>query len=122
MKPSDCISGKWYYFKWLFHSQPVYFKYNMTRSSNILVGSYSIWKTSCHHGGAYREDEIEDAQEQLEADLKATSRKLKLERQELLCLKSAEALDFQAIFAKIDLIEGLEQAVMRFEKLKEELF
>ena len=47
---------------------------------------------------------------------------LKLERQELLCLKSAEALDFQAIFAKIDLIEGLEQAVIRFEKLKEELF
>ena len=66
--------------------------------------------------------QIEDAQEQLEADLKATSRRLKLERQELLCLKSTEALDFQEIFAKIDLIEGLEQAVIRFEKLKEELF
>ena len=60
MKPSDCISGKWYYFKWLFHSQPVYFKYKMTRSSNTLVGSFSIWKTGYHHGGAYREDEIED--------------------------------------------------------------
>ena len=60
MKPSDCISGKWYYFKWLFHSQPVYFKYNMTKSSNILVGRCSIWKTGYTHGGAYREDEIED--------------------------------------------------------------
>ena len=60
MKPSDCISGKWYYFKWLFHSQPVYFKYNMTISSNILVGRCSIWKTGYTHGGAYREDEIED--------------------------------------------------------------
>lgn len=60
MKPSDCISGKWYYFKWLFHSQPVYFKYTMTRSSNILVGSCSIWKTGYTHGGAYIEDEIED--------------------------------------------------------------
>ena len=60
MKPSDCISGKWYYFKWLFHSQPLYFKYNMTKSSNILVGRCSIWKTGYTHGGAYREDEIEE--------------------------------------------------------------
>lgn len=60
MKPSDCVSGKWYYFKWLFHSQPVYFKYNMTIFSNILVGRCSIWKTVYTHGGAYREDEIED--------------------------------------------------------------
>ena len=60
MKPSDCISGKWYYFKWLFHSQPVYFKYNMTIFSNILTGRCSILKTGYTHGGAYREDEIED--------------------------------------------------------------
>ncbi len=60
MKPSDCISGKWYYFKWLFHSQPVYFKYNMTIFSNILAGRCSILKTGYTHGGAYREDEIED--------------------------------------------------------------
>lgn len=60
MKPSDCTSGKWYYFKWLFHSQPVYFKYNRTISSNILVGRCSIWKTGYTHGGAYSEDEIEN--------------------------------------------------------------
>ena len=60
MKPSDCISGKWYYFKWLFNSQPIYFKYKRTISSNILIGRYSIWKTGYTHGGAYSEDEIED--------------------------------------------------------------
>ena len=60
MKPSDCISGKWYHFKWLFNSQPIYFKYYRTISPNILIGRCSIWKPGYTHGGAYSEDEIED--------------------------------------------------------------
>lgn len=64
----------------------------------------------------------EDNKLQLEADLKATSRELKLEKRRLEGLKSQEKLDSGKILQSLDNIEGLEKGEKALTKLIKELF
>lgn len=64
----------------------------------------------------------EDNKLQLETDLTATKRSLKLEEQKLLALKSAKALSSQQIINQLDLIEGLKKGITTLESLIKELF
>lgn len=64
----------------------------------------------------------EDNKDQLEADLKATSRALKEEKRTLEDLKSAAQLDSGKILNSQDKIEGLEKGVKALQKLIKELF
>ena len=64
----------------------------------------------------------EDNKDQLEADLKATSRALKEEKRTLEDLKSAAQLDSGKILNSQDKIEGLQKGVKALDKLIKELF
>lgn len=69
-----------------------------------------------------QEWQAEDNKEQLEADLKATSRKLTLEKRRLEELKSAVKLDSTKIGECEDSIEGLTKGVKSLKALIKELF
>ena len=68
------------------------------------------------------EFQVEEAKQQLEADILATKRSLASSRQDLLKAKSAQPFDAQKIINIQIRVEGLEDGLSRLLDLMEELF
>ena len=68
------------------------------------------------------EFQVEEAQQQLQADVLATKRSLASSRQVLLAAKSARPFDSQAVINAQLQIEGLEDGLNRLNGLLAELF
>tara|TARA_R110002051_G_C8361168_1_gene441901 strand:+ start:54 stop:320 length:267 start_codon:yes stop_codon:yes gene_type:complete len=66
--------------------------------------------------------QVEDNKEQLEGDLKVTSRALTQDKRVLVELKSAKELDSTRILKQIDLITGRQLAIKNLKALIKELF
>lgn len=69
-----------------------------------------------------QEYQVEDAQLQLEADLKVTQRELKAETRKLAKLKSAEVLSSADLVDCINKIDALKGGVKILNALEKELF
>ena len=68
------------------------------------------------------EFQVEEARQQLEADILATKRSLAANKQDLLKAKSAQPFDAQKIIDIQIRVEGLEDGLSRLLDLMEELF
>ena len=68
------------------------------------------------------EFQVEEAKQQLEADILATKRSLAASKQDLLKAKSAQPFDAQKIINIQIRVEGLEDGLSRLLNLMEELF